>query len=54
MNGGAQIALIALMLLLPLAALVARRPPLHTTVKLVAIWLAIFAVVVMVATAVGA
>ncbi|WP_179187151.1 hypothetical protein [Sphingomonas sp. TZW2008] len=49
MIGGAQIALIALTLVLPLAALIARRPPLGTTIKLAAIWIAIFAVVVAVA-----
>ncbi|WP_185209090.1 hypothetical protein [Sphingomonas sp. NBWT7] len=53
MTGGAQIVLVALTLVLPLAALISRRPPLGTTIKLAAIWIAIFAVVVAVAALVG-
>ena len=51
MNGhGADIALYALLLILPLAALVARRPPLGQTVKMALAWVAIFAVGIVVAS----
>jgi aspartyl protease family protein len=49
-SGGAQAALLALMLLLPLSALLARRPPLGATLKMILAWAAIFAVAVMVAS----
>lgn len=44
MNDTAQFLLLALMLLLPLSALIARRPPFGQTVKLALIWVAIFGV----------
>ncbi len=39
----ANIAFYALLLILPLAALVARRPPLARTLRMAAVWVAIFA-----------
>ena len=47
---GAQAALLALMLLLPLSALIARRPPLGATLKMILAWVAIFALAMMVAS----
>ena len=44
MNDGPTIALLLLTLILPLSALIARRPPLGTTLKLAAIWVVIFGV----------
>jgi aspartyl protease family protein len=41
---GPQILLLAMMLILPLTALVARRPPLGATMKMVAAWVVIFGV----------
>ena len=46
----AQAALLLLMLVLPLSALLARRPPLGTTLKMAAAWIAIFAVAAVVVT----
>ena len=43
MSDGAQIALYAMMLILPLSALLARRVPLGQTVKLALVWIGIFA-----------
>ncbi len=42
MSSGAEIALYALMLLLPLSALASRRVPLGRTVKMALAWVAIF------------
>lgn len=50
MNNGAQIALYALMLVLPLSALLSRRVPLGQTAKMVLAWIAIFAVGLMIAS----
>jgi aspartyl protease family protein len=47
---GAQAALLAMMLVLPLSALVARRVPLGQTAKLAAIWVAVFAAAALVVT----
>ncbi|PAX09592.1 retropepsin-like aspartic protease family protein [Sphingomonas lenta] len=44
MNDTAQFLALALMLLLPLSALIARRPPLGQTVKFALAWIAVFAV----------
>lgn len=41
---GADIALYAVMLILPLAALLARRPPLGQTLKMAAAWVGIFGI----------
>lgn len=41
---GADVALYAAMLILPLAALLARRPPMGQTLKMAAAWLGIFAI----------
>jgi aspartyl protease family protein len=43
-NRGAEIALYAMMLILPLSALLARRVPLGQTVKMALAWIAVFAV----------
>ena len=50
MSGGANVWLLALMLILPLSALVARRVPLGQTLKLAAIWAALFAVAAVIVT----
>ena len=50
MSDGAQAALLALTLLLPLSALIARRPPLGATLKMILAWAAIFAVAMIVAS----
>ncbi|UVO49236.1 TIGR02281 family clan AA aspartic protease [Sphingomonas sp. SUN019] len=44
MNRGAEIALYAMMLILPLSALLARRVPLGQTLKMVLAWIAVFAI----------
>ena len=46
----ADIAFACLLLLLPLSALIARRPPLARTAKMAAAWLAIFAIGLLLAT----
>lgn len=48
MSDGAQAWLLALMLILPLSGLIARRVPLGQTMKLAAIWVVIFAVAAVV------
>lgn len=50
MSDPGQILLLALMLILPLAALIARKPPLGQTIKLAAIWVALFALAAVVVT----
>ncbi|MFW2852471.1 retropepsin-like aspartic protease family protein [Sphingomonas sp. TX0543] len=49
MTNGAEVALYALMLLLPLSALFSRRLALGTTMKMALAWIAIFAVGLMIA-----
>lgn len=44
MNRGAEIALLALMLVLPLSALLARRVPFSQTLKMALAWLVVFGV----------
>ncbi len=46
----AQAALFAIMLILPLAALIARRPPLKPVLKMALAWVAIFAVGLVIAS----
>lgn len=43
MSDGAQVLLVALTLLLPVSALIARRTPIGTIVKFALAWMAIFA-----------
>ena len=50
MTGGAQVWLLALMLILPISALVARRLPMRQSIKLALIWIVLFAVVTLVFT----
>lgn len=50
MNDGAQAAMLAIMLILPLSALIARRLPLGATLKMAVAWVAIFAVAAIVVT----
>ncbi|ONF97587.1 retroviral-like aspartic protease family protein [Sphingomonas jeddahensis] len=50
MNGGGSAWLLALMLILPLSALVARRVPLGQATRLAAIWAALFAVAAVIVT----
>jgi aspartyl protease family protein len=49
-SDGAVAALLALTLILPLSALIARRVPIGQTVKMAALWIAIFAVAAIVVT----
>jgi len=48
MNDGPKIALLLLTLILPLSVLIARRPPLRTTLKLAVIWAIIFGVAALI------
>ncbi|WBH16579.1 retropepsin-like aspartic protease family protein [Sphingomonas radiodurans] len=50
MNDGAHAAMLAIMLILPLSALIARRLPLGPTLKMAAAWVAIFAVAAILVT----
>ncbi|MFN3518607.1 MAG: hypothetical protein ACK4YT_04095 [Sphingomonas sp.] len=50
MTGGPQMWLLALMLILPISALVARRLPMRRSIKLALIWIVLFAVVTLVFT----
>ncbi|WP_186314020.1 hypothetical protein [Sphingomonas panaciterrae] len=50
MTGGPQMWLLALMLILPISALVARRLPMRQSIKLALIWIVLFAVVTLVFT----
>ncbi|QKS00953.1 TIGR02281 family clan AA aspartic protease [Sphingomonas sp. CL5.1] len=48
MSNGAEIALYALMLVLPLSALLSRRVPIGRTVKMALAWIAIFAIALVI------
>ncbi|WP_168770681.1 hypothetical protein [Sphingomonas olei] len=50
MTGGPQMWLLALMLILPISALVARRLPMRQSIKLALIWIVLFGVVTLVFT----
>lgn len=52
MNSGAHGLLLGLMLVLPLSALLARRVPLNHVMKLVVIWIVLFAAATLIVMAI--